>query len=263
MKQERKLKAYFTKFSACAQGLRRDRQISSFQFQPTTRKVFTLIELLVVIAIIGILASMLLPALQQARATAKSALCQSNEKQIGQAANMYTNDWDDYNVPTFNGTGEKDMTRLNNWTGILQEYLGRKDQTLYTSTKDLPVAACPNLPLRWGYGHNTDNIGRIKIGHSMTFVTKITQATDPTATVLFTDNYNPLGASDNWNDGGWKPHVRGGSSTLTDVLVDFRHPGNTCNVLWLDTHVSPRKYGDGFLSPGVAAAEIEWWDLEK
>jgi len=63
------------------------------------KRNFTLIELLVVIAIIAILAAMLLPALQQARAKGQASQCNNEFKQLGLAFLLYRDQSDDFLMP--------------------------------------------------------------------------------------------------------------------------------------------------------------------
>jgi prepilin-type N-terminal cleavage/methylation domain-containing protein len=68
---------------------------------------FTLVELLVVIGIIAVLISMLLPALSKARQQSETVQCQSNERQLGMALLMYTDQNSGYLFPTGLGWSNK------------------------------------------------------------------------------------------------------------------------------------------------------------
>ncbi len=69
-----------------------------------TRRGFTIVELLVVIGIIGLLAQLLLPAVQAAREAARKSSCKNHLKQIGLAVQLHINDHQ--HLPTGGWSGD-------------------------------------------------------------------------------------------------------------------------------------------------------------
>lgn len=100
------------------------------------RKVFSLIELLVVVAIIGILASMMLPSLGEARERAKIATCLNNMKQMGFSNAMYLDDSEGYYPIANAATGF-------GWDDLLSSYDGR-------NLTDAQIKSGAGVNGRWG-----------------------------------------------------------------------------------------------------------------
>ncbi len=86
---------------------------------------FTLIELLVVIAIIGILSSLLLPALSGAKSRAQRLVCTSQMKQLGVGLTLFTTDHSDQYPPTAYSTG--DYQYQLSWDDYIHRYIGGAD----------------------------------------------------------------------------------------------------------------------------------------
>ncbi|MEY4385056.1 MAG: hypothetical protein RLY20_339 [Verrucomicrobiota bacterium] len=113
-----------------------------------TKRAFTLIELLVVIAIIAILAALLLPALNQAKAKAWSTQCLAHLRQVAMGMRMYADD-SNSRYPMSAGTIAWDQTDpvsgVQSWMQQIVSYVGTTNVYRCPANKLVPPAKQSNF----------------------------------------------------------------------------------------------------------------------
>ena len=241
---------------------------------------FTLVELLVVLGIISVLMSLLLPALNRARATARGVACLSNLRQMATAAFAYAdaNDgrlpvayWEIYEGTTtisFAWDVTTVITPAGKSAGPGLLWPGEVDATAVTQCPEFAGGANWHVDEHTGYNYNTSYLGHGQ-GESVPEPAKLTDVRNGPQVAMFGDGEWAGGANKfmrapfpNPGDVDFKARSTG--------TQGYRHRDRT-NVAWADGHATAWEErhttsadGAGDVAPGTGflSADNGLYDLE-
>ena len=229
-----------------------------FTRRPTPRRPirhclvgFTLIELLVVVAIIALLVAILLPALDRALEQTESAVCLSNLRMLGLAAQMYLQDNADTYITWAPIVDEVDPNTgvISSWTKYFLDHQYAVPESFLcpsfeNESREIILKLDQPNPyyadfFATDYGYNYKNIGSSHNygGDSWGSPAKVGQIARPSETIHSVDALH-MNSTVGYN-------YRIGSSIVDDVHVHMqytahaRHLGMTSiNVVWTDGHAT-------------------------
>lgn len=231
---------------------------------------FTLVELLTVVAIIGILAAIVIPVTANVRRKAHQSACASNLRQIGAANLLYTADHKGFLNHQQHGNASSSAGFVGSWKTRIKEYIVPGSESISDTDFDkLPLFRCKESP------------SELKGGDTVQSMYLISGELVDTSTVGKTDPITgkptagvPL-RMNAFNNPSRKVQMIEGTGAANTLFmgnafgmytnsnsagaIDFRHPGNKTNVLFIDGHVETLGIPPLPLNPGPGLAEAAKW----
>lgn len=241
-----------------------DRAVTVNRLSSQVHAGFTIVELLVVIAIIGILVSLLLPAVQAAREAARRTQCLNNVKQLSLACHSYESQF-----RVFPGyAGEIDPARviflkgyhnpsMRGWNWVSQAMLFMEQKTLANKWGPMGASAAETLTVEQLMGINSPIVGlhcpSRRDAEAYPLIGTFTDRFGPTA--ARTDYAMCGGAAEGYDgieegeieievawQGAWKLGTRTGAKNVADGLSNTYMIGE--KAMNISNYHNGKDYGD-------------------